>query len=135
MIFHAAREAFLRGLHRDKSGLDLRADGEQCGAIGQSPAVELDIGELESVRAELLGQREDGVESIQIVAMQHDVKAERQPRFLHGARSVELGLMRACSGDGIGEQCFVGLEAELDGVESRGLQLTCAREAQRRRRW
>ena len=81
------------------------------------------------MRANLLGKREDSLESIEIMPMQHDVKAERQTDFLDNASDVEFGSMRASSGDEIGEHRFIGLDAELDRVKSSSFQLLRAGES------
>src|SRR5882762_6676441 len=106
--------------------------GRQQGAtVHESPTHILRIGQLQTVRRERLGQRDDLLDATEVLPMQHDVERQWEAKLLDPARDFQLPLEGARPGDAVRARRGDVLDRDLHVVESQGTEAREALAAQR----
>ena len=85
-----AGEAHARGLDRRGCDVELSPAWQQRRPVRQSPAIVLDMSDLEPVSAELHGEIDDVFETFQILPVNDRVDGQRQIRLAHQTRNPML---------------------------------------------
>ena len=119
---HAIAEALARRLHRALGGLQLLECRQQLVAIDHRPVVVLDVGELEVIDADVLGEREDVLDLADVVPEHRHVEHHRKAVGLDQVRHLHLEVEGARADQGVGEFALARLQRELDLVEAGGLE-------------
>src|SRR5207247_9180972 len=94
--------------------------------VRECPTDILRIGQLQTVRRERLGERDDLLDVTEVLPMEHDVERQRESELLDPARDLQLPLEGARPGDAIRARRGAVLDRDLHVVEPEGAE---AREA------
>ena len=102
-----------------RRALDLLARGQEHVAVRERPAQVLRVRELEAIGADLLGERDELVDLVEVRAMEDDVHRERELELLHPAHDLELLRVAGVAGDLVGERGTAALDADLHVIDAR----------------
>src|SRR5581483_4114218 len=86
-------------------------------AIDKCPAVKLRVGQLHSLRSEFFRESDHLWQPINILPVEHEVKAQRDSRCANVCRCLELFPVRAGACDPVSQIRFVRLKTELHGIQ------------------
>lgn len=95
----------------------LLVGGQQRGTVEQAPPVELGVGEFDPVDTPGQAQFDEGVQGVQVVAVQDDVQAERQSGGAHQRGRPFLRGEGAPAGDPVRGRGVRVLHGQLDAAE------------------
>ena len=123
-----------RGAHPSRP-IQLGGGRQQDAPVHEGPAHILRVGQLQAVRRERLGQRDDLLDVSEVLPMQHDVERQRESELLDPARDLELPLEDARAGHAVRARRGNILDGDLHVVEPEGAEareaLTAERDAAR----
>ena len=115
-------KAFLSALNECERLVQLCAGGEKVFAVGESPAVILDVGELDARGAGRFGDGEHFFQLIDVAAVDDEVEGDGDAVLLEPIENAEFLRVGFCAGDFVGGFFAGALEAELNVIEPGGYQ-------------
>ena len=101
-----------------QSLVELGARGQEIFAVGEGPAVVLDVGEFDSRGAGGFGDLEHFVDLVDVAAVDDEVQGDGDADFFQPVEDAEFLRVGFCAGDFVGGVFVGALEAELEVVEA-----------------
>ena len=98
--------------------VELRARGQQVIAIGESPAVILDVGELDARGAGRFGDSEHLLELIDVAAVNDEIECDSDAMALQPFEDAEFLRVGFGAGDFVGDFFARALKAQLKVIEA-----------------
>ena len=111
-------ETLLRALDERDGGVHLRARGKELIAVGESPAVILDVSEFDAGGAGRFGESEHGRNFVDVAAMNDEIESDGEAMFSKPFEDAKFLRVGFCAGDFGGGVFASALKAELDVVEA-----------------